>query len=134
MAIRRMTVFPVGALFLIVLLLNVYLLLNLVTGAHVVQQVEAVQGRTLSCYELYEVRTIDAYFYPAQSVAGDVIYWLSFTWPFWLALSGGAALLCMYFLRQRARWRWLPIGLMGGLLVLLILYLPVVMKIACAID
>ncbi len=134
MLTKRAAAFPSGALFLAVLLLNVYLLFNLVKGAQIVQQVEVTQGRSLSCYELYQARALDAYFYPAQSVAGDVIYGLSFTWPLWLALSGGVALLCMIFLRQKARWRWLPIGLMGGLLVLLVLYLPVAMKIACAIE
>jgi hypothetical protein len=136
MVIRRAAAFPLGVLFLVVLLLNVYLLLNVAGGAQIIQQVEAAQGRSLSCYELYEARAIDAYFYPARRTAGEAIYLLSITctWPLWLGLSIGAALWYTSLMKRKTRWRWFPVWVMGILVLLLILYLPIVAKITCAID
>lgn len=127
---------PPSVLFGVVLLLNVYLLLNIAGGAQIVQQAEAAQGRSLGCSELYEARAIDAYFYPARQTAGDFIYLLSttFTWPLWLALSGGTALWCTHRLTHKTRWRLFPIWIMGVLLLLLVCYLPAVVGITCAID
>ena len=87
--IRRISVMFLGILFVFILLFNVYLLFSLVGGARVVREAEAAAGRDLSCFELYETRSIDAYFYPARARQGDAIYLSAVMFPAWLGATIG---------------------------------------------
>ena len=132
--VRRIAVVPMGFLFLLALVLNVYLLFSAVDGAHIVQQVEAAAGQRLNCNELYQARTINAYFDLQHPKQGEALYLFNLAWPIWFALSIGIALGLAGVIDGLKRWRWLPMFIMGLLVLLLILYLPTVAKISCAID
>ena len=132
--IRRITTVPMGFVFLLAVALNVYLLLSVMDGARVVQQVEATAGQGLSCMDFYQARTINAYFDLQHPAQGQVLYLFSLTWPVWFALSIGLAFGLMGMLAGLKRWRRVPLLSMGLLLFLLALYLPTLVKISCAID
>ena len=131
---RRITTVPLGFIFLLALVLNVYLLFSAVDGTRLVQQVEAAAGQGLNCHELYQARAINAYFDLQHPQQGEALYLFSLAWPVWFAVSMGIAFGVTGVMAGLKRWRWLPILIMGLLVLLLILYLPTVAKISCAID
>jgi hypothetical protein len=132
--VRHITAVPLGLIFLLALVLNVYLLFSAVDGTRIVQQVEAAAGRGLNCNELYQARAINAYFDLQRPQQGEALYLFSLAWPIWFALSIGIAFGLTGVADELKRWRWLPVLIMGLLVLLLILYLPSVAKISCAID
>ena len=134
MMVRRITAVPLGFIFLVALAFNMYLLFSAADGARIVQQVEAAAGQGLNCDELYQARAINAYFDLQRPQQGEALYLFSWAWPIWLALSIGIAFGLTGVIDGLKRWRWLPILIMGLLVLLLILYLPTVAKISCAID
>ena len=132
--IRRITTVPLLGIFPLALVLNLYLLFSVMDGARIVQQVEAAAGRALSCEELYQARSINTYFDLQHHPQGEALYLFGLAWPIWFALSLGIAFGLMRIMDRQKRWRWFPILVTGLLLLLLILYLPTVAKISCAID
>ena len=132
--IRRITTVPLGFVFFVAVILNVYLLFNVMDGARVVQQVEATAGQSLSCHDFYQARTINDYFDFQHSAQGQALYLFSLAWPVWFALSIGLAFGLTALLDGLKRWRRVPLISMGLLLLLLTLYLPTLIKISCAID
>ncbi len=123
-----------GFLFLSALALNGYLLHGAVDGARIVKQVESAAGQALSCRELYQSRDINAYFEVQHPQEGNALYLLSLAWPVWFALSIGTALGLAGMVDRKKSWHWLPVIGMSLLVLGLILYLPAIAKINCAID
>ena len=131
---RRIAAVPPGFIFLLALILNADLLFSAVDGTRLVQQVEAAAGQGLNCHEVYQARAIYAYFDLQRPQQGEALYLLSLAWPIWFAVSMGIAFGLTGVMGGLKRWRWLPVLIMGLLVLLLILYLPTVAKISCAID
>ncbi len=132
--VRRITAVPLGFIFLLALVLNAYLLFSAVDGTRIVQQVEAAAGQGLTCMELYQARAINTYFDLQRPQQGEALYLFSLAWPIWFALSIGIAFGLTGVIDGLKRRRWLPILIMSLLVLLLILYLPTIAKISCAID
>ena len=132
--VRRITAVPLGFIFLLALVLNVYLLFCAVDSTRIVQQVEAAAGQGLNCDELYQARVINAYLDLQRPQQGEALYLFSLAWPIWFALSIGIAFGLTGVIDGLKRRRWLPILIMSLLVLLLILYLPTIAKISCAID
>ncbi len=130
----RIAAVPLGSVFLFALVLNGYLLFSAVDGARVVRQAESAAGQGLNCLDLYQARAINTYFDVQRPQQGQALYLLGSTWPIWFVLSMGVAFGLAGVIDGRKRWRWLPVIIMGLLVVLLILYLPTIAKISCAID
>ena len=104
-----------------------------VASAPIIQQVEAELGRGLTCEEAYAHREINAYFYPQRAAQGDTLYTFSLFAPFVLLIF--AALLAGIVRYDRLpRWRWVLVALGGVLLAVLVLHLPVINTIVCAIE
>jgi hypothetical protein len=131
---RRLPHVSLVLIFLLALVLNVYVLFSAVDGTRLVQQVEAAAGQGLNCHEVYQARAINAYFDLQHPQQGEALYLLSLAWPVWFAVSIGIAFGLTGVMAGLKRWRWLPILIMGLLVLLLILYLPAIAKISCAID
>ena len=131
---RRIVAGVLGVLFASAFLFNVYLLFSVVDGAHVVREAEAAAGHALSCFELYETHSIDAYFYPDRALQGTVIYVSSVLCPLWLIVSIGLPLALTAVLGIRKRWHWLPPILMAPPMLITMLYLNMIGKIVCAIE
>jgi hypothetical protein len=132
--VRRISVILLGILFAFVLLFNVYLLFGLVGGARVVREAEAVAGHALNCFELYETRSIEAYFYPERARQGDTIYLSAVMFPFWLGVSIGLPFALTAVLGRRKRWHWLPLILITLLLLPIGAHLGVLGKLVCALE
>ena len=132
--VRRSISRLLGILFFFVLLFNVYLLFSVVGGARVVREAEAVAGHALSCFELYETRSIDAYFYPDRARQGDTVYLSAVLFPVWLGASIGLPLALTAVLGRRKRWHWFPLILIAPLLLLIGTHLGVLGKLACALE
>lgn len=103
------------------------------SSAPVVQQIEANLGRPLTCDEAYNHREINNYFYPQRAAQGDALYRFSLVSPFFLL--GFAILLAAIGYSgslNRLRWPLVAVGLLlfAGLLV----YMPVIRTIACAVE
>ncbi len=130
---RRIAIVLMGSLFLLALALNGYLLATAVDGARVVQQVESAAGHGLTCFELYQARSIDAY-YAQRPAQGFGLFLLSLTWMLWFPVSIGSALGLAAVIGGPARWRWLPVAGMSLLVLGLVLYLPAIGKIMCATE
>lgn len=125
---------PIGLLFAAAIVVNCYLLWNVIDGSRVVQQVIAAENRPLDCFDFYQARAINDYFYPQRQFRGDLIYFFSLFWPIWLLLSFGAALLWSRVSTGLSRLRWLPTGMMIAVIAGIVTYLPMVGNISCAIE
>ena len=132
--IRRIIVALLGILFVFVLLFNVYLLFSLVGGAQVVREAEVAAGHDLSCFELYNTGSIDAYFYPDRARQGDTIYLSAVMFPVWLGASIGLPFALTVVLGKRKRWHWSPLILITPLLLLIGAHLGVLGKLVCALE
>jgi hypothetical protein len=132
--VRHIIAKPLGFIFLLALVINVYVLFSAADGARILQQVETVAGRALNCEELYQARTINAYFETQRPRQAETLFLFNLTWPIWLALSIGISFGLTAVMDGLKRWRWLPISVMAPLILLLIFYLPTIAKISCAID
>ena len=84
--------------------------------------------------ELYQVRAINTYFDQQHPQQGEALYLLSSVWPIWFVLSMGLAFGWAGVIDIPKRWRWLPVFSMSLLVLLLILYLPSIARISCAIE
>ena len=131
---RRIVVAFLGILFVFVLLFNIYLLFSLIDGARVVREAEIAAGRDLSCVELYEARSIDAYFYPDRARQGDTIYLSAVMFPLWLGASIGLPFALTVALGRQKRWHWFPVILIAPLLILIGTHLGVLGKLVCALE
>jgi hypothetical protein len=131
---RRIWAALLSILFVFVLLFNVYLLFSLVGGAQVVREAEAEAGHDLSCFELYETRSIDAYFYPDRARQGDTIYLSAVLFPVWLGASIGLPFALTVVLGRRKRWHWFPLILITPLLLLIGAHLRALGKLVCALE
>ena len=131
---RRIIAMLLSLLFIFVLLFNVYLLVSLVGGARVVREAEAAAGHALSCFELYETRSIDAYFYPDRAWQGNTIYVSAVMFPVWLGASIGLPLALTVALGRRKRHHWFPVILITPLLLLIGAHLGVLGKLVCALE
>ena len=132
--LRHITTILLGLIFLLALVLNSYLLFSAADGARIVRQDETATGRGLNCEELYQARAVNAYFETQRPRQAETLYLFNLTWPIWLALSMGISFGLTAVIGGLKRWRWLPIFVMGPLVIMLIYYLPTVVKIGCAID
>ena len=132
--VRRISVVLLGILFVLVFLFNAYLLVSLVGGARIVGEAEAAAGRALSCFELYETRSIDAYFYPDRARQGDTIYLSAVMFPAWLGASIGLPFALTVVLGRRKRWHWFPLILIIPLLLLIGAHLGALGKLVCALE
>ena len=132
--VHRISSMLLGLLFVFVLLFNVYLLFGLVGGARVVRDAEAVAGHDLSCYELYNTGSTEAYFYPDRARQGDIIYLSAVMFPFWLGASVGLPFALTVVLGRRKRWHWFPLILIAPLLLLIGTHLGVLGKLVCALE
>ena len=132
--IRRITTMSLGSIFLLVLVFNGYLLFSAMDGSRIVQQVQSAAGHGLNCMELYQARAINTYFDSQRPREGKALYLLSTTWPIWFVLSIGVAFGLAGVIGMERRWHWLPVLSMSVFVLWLILYLPTIAKISCAID
>jgi len=132
--VRRIFVALLGILFVFVLLFNVYLLFSLVGGARVVREAESAAGHDLSCYELYNTGSIEAYFYPDRARQGDAIYLSAVMFPVWLGVSVGLPFTLTVVLERQKRWHWFPLILIAPLLLLIGAHLGVLGKLVCALE
>ena len=73
MMVHRITAISLGSIFLLVLVLNGYLLFSAVDGTRIVRQVESAAGRGLSCMELYQARAINDYFEFQRPQEGEAL-------------------------------------------------------------
>lgn len=109
------------------------ILATAVISAPVVRQVEAGLGHPLTCDQAYANREINNYFYPQRTLQGDTLYWFSLIAPFFL--FGFAILLgvigCSDSLK---RLRWPLVGLGLVLFAALLIYMPVIRIVACAVE
>ena len=124
-------------LYVFTILLAVALLYSLIVGAPIIQQVEAEIGHTLTCQEAYQHREIDAYLYNNYRTQGDILYWANVFMPVWVGfvlLMLLAAGVIARIRRQVQRLNWLLAGLTLTLLVPILIYWPVIQKIACATE
>jgi hypothetical protein len=121
-------------IYLLVLVFNGYLLFGAVDGTRIVQDAEAAAGQKLTCMELYQARTINTYFDLQRPQEGRALYLFGSLWPGWLVVSMGVAFGSMAGTGAQKRWRWLPVAGMGLLVLGLVFYLPVIVKISCAIE
>jgi hypothetical protein len=127
---------------IVVLLLTTIALQSVVivsanTAAPIIQQVEGVVGRSLTCTEAYGHREIRACFDGDRQTTGDVLYMSNlFSIP-WMIVVGFAAL---FLAVSRARGQrdsrplWVLAGLVVALLIPLIIYAPLIHKIARAVE
>ena len=132
--VRRITAVLLSILFVLILLFNVYLLFGLVGGARVVREAEIAAGHDLSCFELYETRSISSYFYPDRARQGETIYLSAVMFPFWLGVSVGLPFALTVVLGRQKRWHWFPLILMAPLLLLIGAHLGVLGKLVCALE
>ena len=132
--IRSMIIALVSILFVCVLIFNAYLLVSVVDGVRVVRTAEHQAGRTLSCYELYETKSIDAYFYPERAFQGDVIYLTGILFPVWLGVSISLPLALVSILGRQKRGHWLPLILMAPLIIAIGLHFGALAKLVCALE
>ena len=132
--VRRIIAVLLGILFVLILLFNAYILFSVADGARVVREAEAMAGHTLSCYELYNTRSIEAYFYPDRAWQGDMIYLSAVMFPVWLGASIGLPLALTVVLGRRKRWHWFPLILITPLLLLIGAHLGVLGKLVCALE
>ncbi len=130
----RLTRVSLGSIFLLAVVLNGFLLFSALDGARLVQQVEATAGQGLTCLDWYHTRSISAYFDVQHPQQGNALYLLNLAWPVWLALSIGIAFVFARVIDRTKRWRWLLILGMSLLVLGLIVYLPTIAKISCAIE
>ena len=132
--VRRIIVVLVGILFAFVFLFNVYLLFSLVDGARVIRKAESAAGHDLSCFELYETRSIDEYFYPDRARQGDTIYLSAVMFPAWLGVTIGLPFALTVVLGRQKRWNWFPLILITPLLLLIGAHLGALGKLVCALE
>ena len=132
--VRRIFAALLGILFVFILLFNVYLLFSLVGGARVVREAEAAAGHDLSCFELYNTGSIDAYFYPDRAWQGETIYLSAVMFPLWLGASIVLPFALTFVLGRRKRWHWFPLILMIPLLILIGTHLDMLGKLVCALE
>jgi len=132
--IRRVIAGSLSFLFLLVLLFNAYLLLNLVGGAQIVREAETKAGYSLSCFELYETESIAGHFYPDRALQGDIIYLSGILFPFWLGVSIGVPLILVFVLGRQQRWHWFPLVLSALLLIAIATHFRILFKLVCALE
>ncbi len=124
-------------LLIVTILLQALLIYSAGFGAPIIQQVEAEIGHSLSCGEAYVHREIDGFFYPDYRAQGDILYLAALCGPFWmgllllLILSGS---LVTPIRQQAARLKWLLTGVVVALMIPVLIYLPTIQKIACAVE
>ena len=102
----------------------------MIDGASVVQQAELQAGHKLTCEELYHEETIESY-YSVHRERGDVLYFFSFFAFLWIPFLGFMGVM---FVRTFWRLRWVAGAATVSLIILILLYLPVVGKISCALE
>lgn len=105
-----------------------------VISVPVIQQVEVSIGNPLTCEAAYEHQEINNYFYPENTLPANALYLFSLVSPFFL--FGFAALLVAIALYERLkhRLRWLLVSLGVLLGAALIVYMPVIRLVACAVE
>lgn len=131
---RQIVAVLLSILLVFVFLFDAYLLMSVVAGAQVVRAAETSAGQALNCFELYETRSIETYFYPERALQGDTIYLSGVLLPVWLGISIGLPLLLTFVLGRRQRWHWLPVVLMAPLILALVLHLGMLNKLVCALE
>lgn len=124
-------------LLIVTILLQALLIYSAGFGTSIIQQVEAEIGHSLSCDEAYDHREIDGFFYPDHATQGNILYLATLCGPFWmgllvlLLLSGS---LVTPIRQQAARLKWLLTGVVVALMIPILIYLPTIQKIACAVE
>jgi len=131
---RRIAIVLLAVLVVLVFLLNASLLFSVADGAHVVREAEVAAGHPLDCFELYDARSIDNYFYPDRAWQGEIIYVSSILFPLWLGATVVVPLALTFVLGRQKRWHWLPPILISPLVLALVFYLRMIGKIVCAIE
>lgn len=131
--VRHRVSILLGALFSFALLCNGLLIVRLIDGARVLRQAAARVGHPLSCLELYYYRELATYF-DGQPMYGSLIYIYRHISTLWLSICIALALGVTFAWKAHLSLRWLPIVLMGALLVAILSMTPTVEAIRCAIE
>ncbi|MBZ0287152.1 MAG: hypothetical protein K8I30_06015 [Anaerolineae bacterium] len=132
---------PLIALYGVAIIMLGFVAFSAITNAFVVRDAESAFGHPLSCWDAYQYRAIDSYFYPDRRLQGDALYIYSLFAPcLFLGFVGLTGVIVIEGLRQRmmsARFRNALILLAGigtVVLVVLLAYAPVIETIACATE
>src|SRR5262249_13408620 len=83
------------------LLILGFILVAAITSLPIIRQAESQLGHTISCYEAYDYRAINDYFYPDRRLQGDVLYLYSICSP--VVLFGLLALTAIVALKVLPR-------------------------------
>jgi hypothetical protein len=104
-----------------------------VISVPIIRQTEVQVGGSLTCQAAYEHQEINNYFYPARTLQADALYLFSLLSPFFL-FGFAVVLVVMALYKRLKRLRWLLVSAGVLLCVVLIIYMPVIYLVACAVE